>query len=542
MPLTPRLRTPLPVRVVLSTPAVLSFVSVWKAAALSIAQLGAGLFFVAGVAAPVLGPYTVWAVLATAVIGWFARAIDIESWALLIPGGTASRVQQAFGPRAGRVAAAVAVVDRTVFAALAAVVTGQYVALVLAPRLRGTVAGAVAGQELATVIGVAIIGLLWMRTRIGLSWPRDAVARGVWAAVVLLIALTAWAVASLSRPALPFTALWQPPALPQWSLFGVLQALVVGWSALLLTLPAIGGGDALSRVAHEFAPPRLASLRRMRMLVGLVTASLGHRRHALLRAARAASGARGMDQHAVGRPRVSPDGAGLGAEHVRDRAGRGGGVAAGPWHLPLDGRRRGAAAAALDRGRAARRPRGAAPAPGDARAGHRHHGGRHGVRDPPGGRPRGVAGPGVCGDDRGLPADQDRRARPPPRRPQGRAVSSAVQLSRPRPRSSTRPGRHRGGTWWCGAGSAHARRRSGRRRGRAPRVDRAGAAHHRAHRRAGNARRARTGVRRPQRRARVTGTTGHAAGVRAGARAQPARARSCGRGAENRPAIATSSS
>ena len=55
MPLTPRLRTPYPVRVVLSTPAVLSFVSVWKAAALAIAQLGAGLFFVAGVAAPVPG-------------------------------------------------------------------------------------------------------------------------------------------------------------------------------------------------------------------------------------------------------------------------------------------------------------------------------------------------------------------------------------------------------------------------------------------------------------------------------------------------------
>ena len=85
----------------LSTPAVLSFVSVWKAAALAIAQLGAGLFFVAGVAAPVLGPSTLWAVIGTAFIGWFARAIDIESWALLIPGGTSSRVHQAFGPRAG---------------------------------------------------------------------------------------------------------------------------------------------------------------------------------------------------------------------------------------------------------------------------------------------------------------------------------------------------------------------------------------------------------------------------------------------------------
>ena len=159
-----------------------------------------------------------WAVLATAVIGWFARAIDIESWALLIPGGTSSRVQQAFGPRAGRVAAAVAVVDRTVFAALAAVVTGQYVALVLAPRLRGTVAGAVAGQELATVIGVAIIGLLWMRTRIGLSWPRDAVARGVW--VGRRRADRADRLGGgqpAAAPAVPSTALLQPPLPAAWT-------------------------------------------------------------------------------------------------------------------------------------------------------------------------------------------------------------------------------------------------------------------------------------------------------------------------------------
>jgi magnesium transporter len=261
--------------VVLSTPAVLSFVSVWKAAALAIAQLGAGIFFVAGVAAPVLGPSTLWAVLATAVLGWFARAIDVESWALLIPGGTASRVQQAFGPRVGRMAAAVAVVDRVVFAALAAVVTGHYVALVLAPRLRGTVAGAVAGQELATVIGVAVIGLLWMRARIGLSWPRDLMARGVWLAVGVLAVLAVWAAASLRHATVPPAAFLHPPQAPHWTPLPALDGVIFWWSALILTLQAIGGGDALSRVAHDFAPPRLVSLRRMRTLVGLVTAGLG---------------------------------------------------------------------------------------------------------------------------------------------------------------------------------------------------------------------------------------------------------------------------
>src|SRR3569832_2317513 len=51
------------------------------------------------------------------------------------------------GARPGGGAAAVAGGVRCVGAALAAVGSGQYVARVLAPRLRGTVAGDVAGQE-----------------------------------------------------------------------------------------------------------------------------------------------------------------------------------------------------------------------------------------------------------------------------------------------------------------------------------------------------------------------------------------------------------
>ena len=82
------------VRVLLSSTALQPFLSVRKAAALAIAQLGVAAFFVSGVARSQLGEAAGWFVLAATVLGAFVRAIDIESWALLIPGGFVSRVRE----------------------------------------------------------------------------------------------------------------------------------------------------------------------------------------------------------------------------------------------------------------------------------------------------------------------------------------------------------------------------------------------------------------------------------------------------------------
>src|SRR5262245_53463478 len=106
MPLNPLMRATRPIRVVLSAPAVVSFVSVWKAQALAIAQLGVAAFFVAGVTRPTLGSAAIWWVLAAAGASVFVRAVDIESWGLLIPGGTPGRLQRAFGSRVSLVGAA----------------------------------------------------------------------------------------------------------------------------------------------------------------------------------------------------------------------------------------------------------------------------------------------------------------------------------------------------------------------------------------------------------------------------------------------------
>ena len=69
-----------PIRVVLSSTALLQFVSVRNAAALAIAQLGIAAFFAPSITRPVLGDASGWFVLAAAVVAALVRAIELESW------------------------------------------------------------------------------------------------------------------------------------------------------------------------------------------------------------------------------------------------------------------------------------------------------------------------------------------------------------------------------------------------------------------------------------------------------------------------------
>ena len=102
-----------------------------------------------------LGDSAAWFVLAAAVVGAFVRAIDIESWALLIPGGAVARVQQAFGPRAAKAAAAAGLVERLLLAALACIVVGQYASTVTLTAIAGwRLTGFVRPEDFATMVAV----------------------------------------------------------------------------------------------------------------------------------------------------------------------------------------------------------------------------------------------------------------------------------------------------------------------------------------------------------------------------------------------------
>src|SRR5262245_59262291 len=122
----PPLRPKRNVRVILSTTTLRSFMSVSKATAMSVAELGIAAFFAVGGARSIVGGAAAWFVLAACVVGVFVRTIEIESWSFFIPGGLVGRTDRAFGPRAANTAVAAILTERLLFIALACVLCGQY--------------------------------------------------------------------------------------------------------------------------------------------------------------------------------------------------------------------------------------------------------------------------------------------------------------------------------------------------------------------------------------------------------------------------------
>jgi magnesium transporter len=249
----------------LSSAALEPFTSAPRGAALAMAELGVAVFFISGITSSTVGGSAVWFVLAVALLTPIVRAIDIEAWGLLIPGGFAGVVRQAFGSRGGHIASAASVVERLLAGALACVVMGHYVVDAAVTALAGSrLTGLVRPEDLAALVAALAIGVLWIRGRLGLELARDAVAKGAWIGIGILLLVTVCGVATLAAgQGATLAALFVPPASLPLTGHPVVDIVVAGLLAVGLALPVLGGGDALARSAHEFAPPRIRVLRRI---------------------------------------------------------------------------------------------------------------------------------------------------------------------------------------------------------------------------------------------------------------------------------------
>jgi hypothetical protein len=254
------------VRVVLSTTALVTFLSVWKAAALALAELGISAFFVVGIARSVIGETAPWYVLAACLAAPLVRAIDIEGWGYFITGGLAGRAEKAFGNRMAGLASAASLTERFLLIAITTVLCGQYaVSFGAAWMAEWSVTARLTIQELVTVGAIILIGLIWTRNRFGLYLSQAAVAKFVWCGIGLIVAVIGLAAITLIRHPVPFGVL-----APIQELTSVSPKYILRWlTGFALVLPVLGGGDALARAAHEFPPPRLKSLRRTSLFVSI---------------------------------------------------------------------------------------------------------------------------------------------------------------------------------------------------------------------------------------------------------------------------------
>jgi magnesium transporter len=271
-----------PVPVVLAAGVLQSLVSTWRAAPIAVAQLGIAGLFAIGVAYQTLGPAAAWYLLAATLLGSALRAVDVESYALFIPGGLAGRAREAFGAGAGRLALAASLTERVTLAALGALVAGHYIASLFArppaiPLLRGHLTHDLLGALLA----LTLLCIVWLRERRGIARSWLDIARWVQVPLATLLAIIVWGWITWLLRGGPLPPLPRPPdfGVPPTA-FGVLTPLattpllmVLGLAVgLASTAFTLGSGDTLAQVAPNLPQPRIKSLRRT--IVALTVFSL----------------------------------------------------------------------------------------------------------------------------------------------------------------------------------------------------------------------------------------------------------------------------
>ena len=253
-----------PSQVFLMSVSALPFASVGRGAGLLIVELGAAAFFAAGIADRAVGDGAPWFLLLAVLIGFAVRAVDLESCALLIPGGFYSAVKDALGKPAARIAASAQFIDRLLLAALAATSAGHYAAMLGRPFLSAAaLERAVTVEDLATTIAAALIGVVWWRQRQGRALSNRFVDRTLGGAVAALFVVVIWGVGTVITRGggLALTGL-RSFATPAWTPGVVLAAI---GSCLF----AVGSADALRQVAPEFPQPKIRGLLRAVRLVNV---------------------------------------------------------------------------------------------------------------------------------------------------------------------------------------------------------------------------------------------------------------------------------
>jgi magnesium transporter len=251
------------VKVVLSTTALLSFMSVSRATALALAELGIAAFFVIGVARSAIGESAPWFVLVACALSAFVRAIDIESWAFFIPGGLIGRTERAFGTRTGNLATAAVLTERLILVALACALCGHYaVSFGAVWMAEWSVTARLTVQELVTFGAIIVIGLLWTRDRLGLHFPPTVAAKAVWVSVLLIFGLILLGAATVMRQGVSVLEQSLAPLQSTVGTGSFFRDAIQLFASFALVLPALGGGGTLARAANEFAPPRLDAVRR----------------------------------------------------------------------------------------------------------------------------------------------------------------------------------------------------------------------------------------------------------------------------------------
>ncbi len=265
-----------PVQVVVATTVFLSFISLWRAVAIVLADLGSSAFYAAGIAEQAVGEAAPWFILGVLLFSFAVRAIYTEGSIMFVRGGAYRVVRSALGGTMGKLSVSALLFDYVLTGPISAVSAGHYIA-----GLFNDVAGragyalALPRNETSAIIALLVIAYFWRRNTQGIRDASSDALRIIQLTTVMVVMLLGWAAVTLfvrggqlPPPPSPEHLRFSPEALG-WLEGTALPsvtavALLVGFGHSFL---AMSGWESLAQVYREIEHPKPQNLRRAGLAV-----------------------------------------------------------------------------------------------------------------------------------------------------------------------------------------------------------------------------------------------------------------------------------
>ena len=265
-----------PIRVVVATTVLLSFISFWRAAAIVLSDLASSAFYAGGIAEHSIGKSAPWFILGIMLFGFAIRAIYIESCSMFVRGGVYRVVREALGATMAKFSVSALMFDYVLTGPISGVSAGLYLAGLIQDT--GTYLHQpwhVPSRYIAMAFALLATIYFWLQNTIGIHESSGKALRIMQITTVMVVILIAWVLVTIihngyhpaplpARENLRFGpgALgWlQGTALPNITAIAILIGL--GHSLL-----AMSGFETLAQVYREIEAPKLKNLRRTSLIV-----------------------------------------------------------------------------------------------------------------------------------------------------------------------------------------------------------------------------------------------------------------------------------
>src|SRR5437867_293912 len=187
-------------RVLIATTAMLAFISIWRAAAIVLNDMGSSAFYAGAIAEHFIGKTAPWFILAIMVLSFAVRSVYIESCSMFVRGGVYRVVKEAMGSTMAKLSVSALIFDYVLTGPISAVSAGQYVFGLLQSSLGHFlhVKLAISGDLFACLFAIAVIMYFWWLNIKGIEESSGKALRIMQVTTVMVVLIITWSLLTMA--------------------------------------------------------------------------------------------------------------------------------------------------------------------------------------------------------------------------------------------------------------------------------------------------------------------------------------------------------